>query len=124
MKYALATGLLLAAAPVQATQGLLCRSPSGEGPRLSLVIGAGGVAGASLDENGSWVSTMAPDAPLTLAQAWIDSEQVLADIVDQRWDRVAQLRVRFEPPTRGSPTTATGTLNLRGRDWRVRCQED
>ena len=124
MKYALATALLLAAAPVHATQGLLCRSASGERPRLSLVIGAGGIAGASLDENGGWVSTMMPDATLHLAQAWIDREQVLADIVDEAWDRVAQLRVRFEPPVRGSPRTAAGTLTLRGRDWRVRCEED
>lgn len=116
--------LLSAAVPAQATQGLLCRPVSGEGPRLSLVIGAGGIAGASLDESGGWVSTMEGGTTLHLAQAWIDSEQVLADIVDERWDRVARLRVRFEPPVRGSPTAAIGTLTLRGRDWRVRCAED
>ena len=124
MKYALAAGLLFAAAPVQATQGLLCRSTSDEGPRLSLVIGAGGIAGASLDENGSWVSTMDPGATLRLAQAWVDREQVLADVVNEAWDRVARLRARFEPPVRGDPVTASGTLTLRGRDWRVRCAED
>lgn len=119
----IALPLLFAAAPVQATQGLLCRPASGEGPRLSLVIGAGGIAGASLDESGSWVSTMAAGTTLHLAQGWIDREQVLADIVNESWDRVARLRVRFEPPVRGNPTAATGTLTLRGRDWRVRCEE-
>ena len=111
------------AAPAHATQGLLCRPVSGEGPRISLVIGAGGIAGASLDEDGHWVSTMT-DGPLILAQAWIDREQVMADIVDPGWDRVAELRARFEPPARGRPTTARGTLTLRGRTFPVRCQED
>ena len=124
MKCALAAGLLLAAAPAHATQGLLCRPASGEGPRLSLVIGAGGIAGASLDESGGWVSTMGAGTTLHLAQAWIDREQALADIVDETWDRVARLRLRFEPSVRGSPTTASGTLTLRGRDWRVRCEEN
>ena len=120
----IALPLLFAAVPAEATQGLLCAPASGEGPRLSLVIGAGGIAGASLDENGGWVSTMAEGAPLVLTQSWIDNEQVLADIADQRWDRVAQLHVRFQPPLRGTPATATGTLSLRGRVWRVRCEEN
>ena len=127
MRYALpaaAAALLISAAPAHATQGLLCRTAAGEGPRLSLVIGAGGIVGASLDEQGEWVSTMVPDAPLILTQAWIDREQAMADIADPRWDRVAELRVRFEPPARGRATTATGTLTLRGRTLRVRCEED
>ncbi len=127
MRYALsaaAAALLYAATPAHATQGLLCRAASGERPRLSLVIGAGGIVGASLDEQGEWVSTMVPEAPLILTQAWIDREQAMADIADSRWDRVAELRVRFEPPAPGRVTTALGTLTLRGRTIRVRCEED
>jgi hypothetical protein len=127
MRYALpavTAVLLFAAAPAYATQGLLCGTASGEGPRLSLVIGAGGIAGASLDEHGEWVSTMVPDAQLILTQGWIDREQAMADIVDPRWDRVAELRVRFEPPARGRPATATDTLTLRGRTFGVRCEEN
>jgi hypothetical protein len=120
----MALPLLAAAAPALATQGLLCRAESGEAPRLSLVIGAGGIAGASLDEGGGWVSTMVHNAPLILTQAWIDREQVMADIAEPAWDRVAELRARFEPPVRGRPTTASGTLNVRGRTFRVRCEED
>ena len=125
MRYAfIAAALMLPiAAPALATQGLLCRAEPGAPPRISLVIGAGGIAGASLDEEGEWVSTMA-DGPLILAQAWIDRTQAMADIVDTRWDRVAELRVRFEPPARGRPTTARGTLVLRGRTFAVRCEED
>ena len=124
MRYAAAFILLATflSVPAQATQGLLCRAESGEVPRISLVIGAGGIAGASLDEDGQWVSTMA-NGPLILAQAWIDRAQVMVDIVDLRWDRVAELRVRFEPPAPGRPTTATGTLTLRGRTFPVRCEE-
>ena len=116
--------LLFAAVPAHATQGLLCRAESGGLPRISLVIGAGGIAGASLDENGRWVSTMSPSAQLVLAQAWIDRAQVMADIVSPAWDMVAQLRVRFEPLVRGRPRAARGTLTLRGRTFRVRCEED
>ena len=123
MRYAVA--ILLAAllsAPAHATRGLLCRAESGEVPRISLVIGAGGIAGASLDEDGHWVSATM-DGPLILAQAWIDREQAMADIVGQNWDHVAQLRVRFEPPAQGQPTRARGTLILRGRTLPVRCEE-
>lgn len=120
----MALPLLAAAAPALATQGLLCRPESGEGPRLSLVIGAGGIAGASLDEGRGWVSTMVADAPLILTQAWIDRTQVMADIAEPTWDRVAELRARFEPPAHGRPTTATGTLVVRGRNFRIRCEED
>ena len=120
----IALPLLAAAAPALATQGLLCRAESGEAPRLSLVIGAGGIAGASLDEGGGWVSTMVPDAPLILTQAWIDRDQVMADIADPAWDKVAELRARFTPPARGNPTIATGTVTVRGRTFRVRCEEN
>ena len=120
----IALPLLVTATPALATQGLLCVPTSGEAPRLSLVIGAGGIAGASLDEGGGWVSTMVPDAPLILTQAWIDRAQVMADIAEPTWDRVAELRARFEPPVRGRPTTASGTLLVRGRAFRVRCEED
>ena len=127
MRYSLpaaAAVLLFAAIPAHATQGLLCRPLAGERPRLSLVIGAGGIVGASLDEKGEWVSTMARDPSLILTQAWMDREQALADITDSKWDRVARLRVRFQPPVRRQPATATGTLELRGRTHRVRCVED
>jgi hypothetical protein len=126
MKYAIAAAasLLLAALPAHATQGLLCRPASGKLPRISLVIGAGGIAGASLDEKGTWVSTMARDPRLILAQDWIDRQQVMADIVNPRWDRVAELRARFDPPAPRKPRTARGTLKLRGRVIPVRCIED
>ncbi|HEX8442604.1 MAG TPA: hypothetical protein VF631_03040 [Allosphingosinicella sp.] len=121
--FAAAALLLLAAAPAHATQGLLCRALSSKVPRISLVIGAGGIAGASLDENGRWL-TLGPNTDLRLTQAWIDGEQVLADIVGPTWDRVARLRARFEPPVRGMPRSARGTLTLRGRTFAVRCKED
>ena len=112
------------ASPALATQGMVCRPTSGKVPQLSLVIGAGGIAGANLDEGRGWVGTMAQNPSLILAQAWIDREQVLVDLVNSRWDRVAQLRVRFERPVRGRPNAARGTLTLRGRAIPVRCQED
>jgi hypothetical protein len=125
MKYAIAAAsLLLAAMPAYATQGLLCRPASSKLPRISLVIGAGGIAGASLDEKGGWISTMDRDPRLILAQAWIDRKQVMADIVSPRWDRIAELRARFEPPAPRKPRTAHGTLKLRGRIIPVRCVED
>jgi hypothetical protein len=126
MRYAIAATalLLLAAAPAKATQGLLCHHASAKLPRISLVIGAGGIAGASLEEKGGWISTMARDPQLILAQGWIDREQVMADIVGQGWHRVAELRARFEPPDPRKPRTARGTLRLRGRTIPVRCIED
>jgi hypothetical protein len=126
MRYAIAAAasLLLTAAPGHATQGLLCSPAAGKVPRISLVIGAGGIAGASLDENGRWVSTMARGPRLILAQAWIDRKQVMADIVSPRWDRIAELRARFDPPEPRKPRTARGTLTLRGRVIQVRCVED
>jgi hypothetical protein len=125
MRYALpaVAAILFAVAPAHATQGLLCRPASGKTPRLSLVIGAGGIVGASLDEKKGWVSTMAANGPLILTQGWIDGEQVLADIADRKWDRVARLQVRFQPLVRGQPRAATGTLVLRGRPYRIRCEE-
>ena len=120
----IALPLLVAATPAPATQSLLCVPVAGEWPRLSLVIGAGGIAGASLDEGGGWVSTMVREAPLTLTQAWIDREQVMADIAGPTGDRLAQLRARFEPFVRGRPTTSTGTLTVRGRTFAVRCEEN
>ena len=127
MRYSLSAtlgALLFAATPAHATQGLLCRPLSGVGPRLSLVIGAGGIVGASLDEKGEWVSTLARSPSLILAQAWIDREQVLADLADSKWDRVARLRVRFEPPVPRQPAAATGRLELRGHSFAVRCVQD
>ena len=121
---AAATLLLLSATPAHATQGLLCRPEVGTGPRISLVIGAGGIAGASIDENGHWVSTMSSDARLMLAQAWIDPKQVMADFVGPTFESIARLRVRFDPPVRGTPNSARGTLTLRSRTFRVRCAED
>jgi hypothetical protein len=121
---AAAVAAVVWASPAHATQGLSCRPASGEVPRISLVIGAGGIVGASLDEGSGWISTMALDPPLILAQAWIDREQVLVDILSPGWDRVAQLRVRFERPVRGRPQTARGTLTLRGRTVQIRCQQD
>ena len=115
--------LLLCPTPAHATQGLLCRAVAGKAPRISLVIGAGGIAGASLDERGRWVSTSA-EGDLRLAQAWIDREQVLVDlIIGPKWEQVARLRVRFDPPARGKPNSARGILTLRGRTHRVRCAE-
>jgi hypothetical protein len=126
MRYAIAAtaSLLLAAAPAKATQGLVCHPAAAKLPRISLVIGAGGIAGASLDEKGGWISTMARDPQLILAQAWIDREQVMADIVSPGWHRVAELRARFDRPDPRKPRTARGTLRLRDRTIPVRCVED
>lgn len=121
--FAAAAMLLLSATSAHATQGMVCRPETGVRPRISLVIGAGGIAGASLDEHGHWISTSA-NGRLILTQAWIDREQVMADIVGPTWDRIARLRVRFNPPVRGRPNSARGTLTLRGRTFRVRCAED
>ncbi|MDQ3140066.1 MAG: hypothetical protein M3Q15_05015 [Pseudomonadota bacterium] len=124
MRYFLAAAALSISAPAYATQGLLCRPITAERPGLSLVIGAGGIAGASLDEGGQWISTMDADARLILTQAWIDGEQVMADIADPKWDRIAELRARFDPPAPRMPRTARGTLTLRGRVFPVRCEEN
>jgi len=125
MRSAFFTAALLPlwATPAHATQGLVCWAESGARPRISLVLGPGGIAGASLDEHARWL-TVGPQAGLRLTQAWIDRDQAMADIVGPAWNRIARLRVRFDPPARGRPTTARGTLTLRGRTFRVRCSED
>lgn len=126
MRLALAVVLLLGATPAFATGGMLCRPVSGEGPALSLVIGhgvPGAIVGASLIEPGATRSTMGENAPLLLAQAWMDDELLLVDLADpQALCRIARLRARFHTAGRG-PVTATGTLAVAGRAIRVRCVE-
>lgn len=125
MRYLLAAAAALTiSAPAYATQGLLCLPTTARVPGLSLVIGAGGIVGASLDEGGQWISTMDADARLILTQAWIDGDQVMAGIADPKWDRIAELRARFDPPAPRMPRTARGTLTLRGRVFPVPCEEN
>lgn len=66
---------------------------------------------------------MTGEGPLQLAQAWIDREQVLADIVDLRWEPVAKLRARVLPPEPRQPHRAAETLTLRGQTISVLCEE-
>lgn len=125
MRYVLAASLLAAAVPAHATGGLLCRPLDGDGPSIGLVIGhgtVGGIAGANLIEGERVRSTMGADAPLMLAQAWIDDELLLADLSGpDALEHVARLRARFEPARRGS--AASGTLAMGGETFRVRCEE-
>ncbi|HYJ29693.1 MAG TPA: hypothetical protein VEW25_05055 [Allosphingosinicella sp.] len=112
-----------AAAPAQATQGLLCRPVSGSGPSLALVLAAGGgVAGASLIEGRQTRSTFSERDGLAVRQSWIDEQRVWLDLTDlQRENDEGRLRAAFV--RRGRYWHVAGTFVRAGRLYRVRCEE-
>ena len=111
-------------ASAHATTGLLCTPITGSGPKLSLIVGAESVVGAALYERGRWLSTMDKDAPFTVVQGSINRKYARVDLVSRRANRTkVRLRVRMLPLyPRG--ISASGTLQLRGRTYRVNCVQD
>ena len=111
----------LAPEPSHATVGLLCKAPGGARPWISLIFAAGGgsLAGAALDENGRWRSTMGPDRRLVLADRSVDLERVSVRLLDLRGRPVAHLRARLATDGRGR-----GMLTVRGRSRPVICAQD
>lgn len=126
MKTAFAAGLLavacFAATQAAATQGQACRVLSGNGPSIGIVIGSTGIAGASLTEGGVTRNTMAPDAPLAIAQAWIDEQRLWIDLTDPNHLR-SEGRLRLAWTGRGRTRHLAGTFVRGGRLYRVRCEE-
>ncbi|HEX8527604.1 hypothetical protein [Allosphingosinicella sp.] len=122
-----AAALLLAtlATPASATQGQLCRPVSGSGPSINVVIGgavSSVVAGVHLTEAGLSRSSFGQNAPVTIAQAWIDRDRLWIDVGDSNSMRYeAKLRVAWIG--RGRARHLAGTLLRNGRLYRVRCEE-
>lgn len=116
----IAVALSFAAAPVLASDTILCRSTTSptDGPTLALTGGRDtGIVRARLTQNGAGFTTGA-DGP-AIAQAWVDDWQLKLDIVDANAEgRIARLDTR-----RRAGTSYIGILIYRGRTWRVRCQE-
>ena len=116
----ISVALCAAASPAFATGTISCRSTTSptDGPALSLVVGAGGIVQARLVEGGrSFTTGDGAGAPM-IAQSWLDRDQLKLDILDGNADeRIARLDARR------AGTGYAGILILRGRQWRVRCQE-
>lgn len=112
--------LCVAASPALATATISCRSTTSptDGPALSLVVGAGGIVQARLDEGGrSFTTGDGAGAPM-IGQAWLDRDLLKLDILDGNADeRIARLDARR------AGTGYAGILTLRGRQWRVGCRE-
>lgn len=120
---AAALGALCTATPAAATQGQSCRVLSGNGPSIGIVIGSTGIAGASLTETGGATRhTMAPDASLAIAQAWIDEQRLWIDLTDPNHLR-SEGRLRLAWVGRGRTRHLAGTFVSGGRLYRVRCEE-
>lgn len=117
---ALAAGL--AATPAAATQGVDCRPASASGPRIGVVIGSTGIAGANLTEGGVTRGTMGADAPLAIAQAWIDRQRLWIDLTDPNHMQ-SEGRLRLVWSGRGDGRRLAGTFERGGRVYRVRCEE-
>ena len=116
----IAIALCAAAAPALATGAISCRSTTSptDGPDLSLVVGAGGIVQARLSESGTSFTTGDGDGAPMIAQSWLDRDQLKLDILDGNADEhIARL------DTRRAGAGYVGVLILRGRQWRVRCQE-
>ncbi len=116
----IATVLCAVAAPALATSTISCRSTTSptDGPALFLVVGAGGIVQARLNESGASFTTGQSDGAPMIAQSWLDRDQLKIDILDGNADeRIVRL------DTRRAGTGYTGILILHGRQWRVRCQE-
>jgi len=82
---------LLAATPAHASGGLICRTAGARPLEVSLVIGHTAVSSlvsARLSDGGR-------DVPVTIAQSWLDSNELRLDLVDRNAARhEARLRVR------------------------------
>ena len=114
--------LVALASPAQATIGLLCTPVSGDRPHVSIVFGAGadgGIAAVNLKEGGVWRSSFHKEDGLLLTRTSSDRVGVRADFLDtRRAQRRGSLSARI------SGHTASGTVILDGRTWRVRCVQD
>jgi hypothetical protein len=113
------------ATPAHATQGELCRPISGSGPTVSIVIGSSvssAVAGVNLIEGGVVRSSFGENAPIAIAQAWIDRQRLWIDIADADHQRY-EAQVRLSWVGRGRARHMAGTIARNGRVYRVRCEE-
>jgi hypothetical protein len=114
-RHFVALSLALAlSAPAQASGGLVCRT-AGERPiQVSLVIGhtaVSSVVSARLNENGR-------DLPVTVAQAWLDPNELRLDLTDRNAVR-HELRLR----TKAMGRSYEGSLWRHGKRHWVRCRE-
>ena len=105
---------LAAAAPAQATGGMLCRTAGANPVELSLVIGHTAVStivSARLTDGGRIV-------PVSVAQAWLDPAELRLDLADPNALH-HELRLR----TRRNGDSYDGSLWRGGKRRWVRCRE-
>ena len=105
---------LFAASPAYATSSLLCSTAGARPVEVQLVIGNNAVSAvfqARLSDNGR-------DVPVTLAQSWLERNEVRVDLVDPNLER-HELRLRVK--SRGA--NYDGSIWRGGKRRWVRCQE-
>ena len=107
---------MLAAAPAQATTGLLCNTAGSPAVHLALAISHTAVP--------SVVSVRLTDSrreiPVTVAQSWFDRSEVRVDLVDRNATR-HEARVRAA--WRAASRSYDGTLWRNGKARWIRCRE-
>jgi hypothetical protein len=107
---------LAAAAPAQATGGLICSTAGSRPIRIALVIShtvVPAVVSARMTEGGR-------DVPVITAQSWFDPSEVRVDLVDRNAMRhELRLRAGWRPTTR----SYDGSLWRGGKRSWVRCRE-
>jgi len=105
---------LFAASPAHATGSLLCSTAGARPIEVQLVIGHNAVSAAiqaRLRDNGR-------NVPVTLAQSWLDPNEVRVDLVDPNAER-HELRLRAK--SRGA--YYDGSVWRGGKRRWVRCRE-
>jgi hypothetical protein len=67
-------------------------------------------------------SSFGENAPIAIAQAWIDRQRLWIDIADADHQRY-EAQVRLSWVGRGRARHMAGTIARNGRVYRVRCEE-
>ncbi|HXG99223.1 MAG TPA: hypothetical protein VNI79_02275 [Sphingomicrobium sp.] len=115
MRFWIASLLLVAAAPVHASSGLLCRTGGAKPIEVRLVISNTAiptVVSARLIDAGR-------EIPVAIAQSWLEPNELRVDLADRNAQR-HELRLRVKKVGRNYD----GTLwRLGARRW-LRCRED
>ena len=105
---------LLAAAPAQATTGLICRTAGDRPIHLALVIShtaVPAVVSARLTDNRR-------EVPVVTAQSWFDPNEIRVDLVDRN---AMRHEARLRAVARGR--SYDGTLWRNGQRRWIRCRE-
>ena len=105
---------MFAASPAYATSSLLCSTAGANPVEVHLVIGRGAVGAifqARLTDKGR-------NIPVTLAQSWLERNEVRADLVDTNAER-HELRLRAK--LRGN--NYDGSIWRGGKRRWIRCRE-